>query len=322
MDLIYMGNGPFAVPALKALKQRHRILQVIARPDRPQGKRQRIEPGPVAAAALELGLPLRQPPTVNDDTERSQLSELGAELMVVADYGELLSRETLACTTRGGINLHGSLLPKYRGAAPIVRAIADGEQETGVSVITMTPRMDAGDVVLQGRLPIGPNATAEEIEPRLAELAAELAVECIEQMVAGTLVSIPQDPSRVTKAPKLKKEDGRIDWSRSAQAIHNQVRAMIPWPVAFTFVNPEKPACKPVRIRISKTAVRLAAAASPAPGAIVSTDHGVIEVATGEGILAIEKLQPEGKKVLNASEAVHGRLVSVGDRFGNFDSMA
>lgn len=317
MRLLYLGNGPFAIPALRTLAaSEHEIARVVARPDRPQGKHQVIEPGPVAGVAKSLHLPLMQPESVNAPEVRQQLLSLAADLMIVADFGELLSPETLACTRLGGLNIHGSLLPKYRGAAPIVWAIYHGEKQSGVSIIQMTARLDAGGVLLQKALPIGENQTAGDLERELADLGARLVLEAIDGLTQGSLTPVEQDPSQASKAPRVRKGDGLIDWSRTAQQIHDQVRAFHPWPLAFTSL-PGKTG-KPLRAQIlcTKTLSEQGEDNPATPGTVLATGMDGIVVATGRGKMRIEQLRPEGKNTMDAATFLRGHKLIPGSRLG------
>jgi methionyl-tRNA formyltransferase len=248
------------------------------------------------------------------------------DLLVVCDYGQILSPEVLELARFGGINLHASLLPKYRGAAPIHWAIYHGERQTGVTVIHMTPRLDAGPAIAQRATPIGPEETAAELEPRLAELGAPAVLEAIDALEAGTARPLEQDASQATRAPRLKKEDGAVDWSRGAAAICNQVRALVPWPKTYTFWH--RAGGEPLRLILervravepgSEGGTSGAAGAWPVPaepGTVLVAQGDRLVVATGAGALAIEDLQPAGKRVLSAAEFLRGYPMRPGERFG------
>lgn len=311
MKLVVLGNGPFAAPTLaKLAESRHSIALVVARPDRPQGKHQQVLPGPVAALATQLGLPLAQPPSANEPNFVARLAGLGPDLLVVADYGEILRPACLAAARLGGINLHGSLLPKYRGAAPIVWAIYHGETESGVTVIQMTPELDGGGMLAQCAVPIGPDQTAEVLESELSRLAARMALEAVDALEQGTARPIPQDSQRATRAPRVKKEDGNIDWSRAASQIHNQIRAMRPWPIAFTYWH--RPNAPATRLQILRSTFSNDAATA-APGTIVGLSPA-FRVATGSGILEIQCLRPAGKAEMDAATFLRGYRPQVGQR--------
>ncbi len=307
-----LGTGPFAAPTLDALVgSEHDVLLVVTRP--PAGRRR--EASPLQRAAERLGLDTWSPDTVNSLEAQSQLASLTADLLVVSDYGEILRPETLATARLGGINLHGSLLPKYRGAAPVQWAILRGETETGNSVIHMTPGLDAGPLLAQQRTPIDPDEDAQQLEGRLAALGAGLVLQSIESLEQGTAQPIEQDASLASKAPRLKKEQGSIDWSRAAQEIKNQVRALRPWPRAYTFWHHE--GAEPLRLNIDRVAIH------PLPrgegrardGAVLDATDRLL-VATGDGALDILDLQPAGKRSMAAAEFLRGYRVRPGDRFG------
>jgi methionyl-tRNA formyltransferase len=243
------------------------------------------------------------------------LAGLEPDLGVVCDYGEILRPETIAIPQRGMINLHGSLLPKYRGAAPVAWAIYHGELETGNTVFQLAPGVDAGPILSQERLPIDPDETAGELERRLAAAGGPLVVETIHRLAAGAVDPILQDDAVATRAPRLKKEDGKIDWSRSSRAIQNQVRAMQPWPRAHThWHRPDRP---PLRLIVTG-AERWSGPterAEAGPGVIVAAT-GRLAVATGDGAVAITTLQPAGKRTMSAAEFLRGHDVAVGQRLG------
>lgn len=308
MRLVMLGTGPFAVPTLQALAgSRHEVLLVVTRP--PVGRS--AEASPVHQAAESLGLAVWSPATVNEGDAQERLKSLGADLLVVCDYGEILRPETLATARLGGINLHGSLLPKYRGAAPVQWAILRGEAETGNSVIQMTPGLDAGPCLAQQRVPIEPDETAVELEARLAKLGIEAVMDAIEQLERGNATPVAQDKSLASKAPRLRKEQGAIDWARPAQEIKNQVRALQPWPRAFTFWQPASG--QATRLNVDRVAVIDDAASGDA--GVILENAGRLIVATGEHAIEILQLQPAGKRSMTAAEFLRGNRVQVGERF-------
>jgi methionyl-tRNA formyltransferase len=308
MRLVMLGNGPFAVPTLRSLAaSRHTTALVAARP--PTGRQR--EPSPFERAGAELGLETWSPDTVNSVESQARISSLAPDLLVVCDYGEILRPPTLATARLGGINLHGSLLPKFRGAAPVQWAILRGETETGNSVIQMTPGLDAGPCMAQQRTPIDPDEDAGQLEERLAALGAELVLRVVDELEAGTAKPIAQDASLASKAPRLKKEQGAIDWSRTSQEIKNQVRGLRPWPRAFTFWH--RAGAEPQRLNIDRVA--LGPPGEGSPGTILDT-AGRLIIATGDGAVEILELQPAGKRSLKAAEFLRGYRVNVGDRFG------
>ncbi len=247
------------------------------------------------------------------------MRSFAADLLVVCDYGEILRPETLATTRLGGINLHGSLLPRYRGAAPVQWAILRGETETGASIIQMTPGLDAGPILAQQRTPIDPDEDAAQLEARLAEIGAGLVVGVVEDLQTGTAKPIPQDAARASKAPRLKKEQGAIDWSRPAQEIKNQVRALRPWPRAYTFLHRDN--AEPLRLNIDHVSVYPLPLGEGrvreqfGPGNIIDATSRLV-ISSGDVPLEILKLQPAGKRSMPASEFLRGYRIQSGDRLG------
>ena len=309
MRIIALGTGPFAVPSLRALvASEHDVLRVVTRP--PRGRRGE-PPAPMAVAAEELGLPLWQPESVNLPESVERLAADEADLLVVCDYGEILKPAALGSTRLGGINLHGSLLPKYRGAAPVQWAVLNGDAETGASVIQMTPGLDAGPILGEVRTPIDPDETAGELEARLSLLGAELTLQTVHGLAAGTQNGKPQDKSLATKAPRLKKEDGLIDWSRPATEIKDQVRGLQPWPRAYTFVPQAKGA--PLRLVIDRVAL---ADGSGAPGEVLAADKRLV-IATGDGALELLDVQPAGKRRMTAGDWLLGAKIEAGVALGS-----
>ncbi len=303
MRIILLGTGPFAVPTLQALSAgRHEVPLVVSRPFR---ARKKSPLPPMHVAASDLGIELWTPPSINLPESVERLLTLEADLLVVCDYGEILRPPALEATRLGGVNLHGSLLPKYRGAAPVQWAVWNGDAETGNTVIQMTPGLDAGPCLAQQRVAIDPDETAGELEERLAALGAEAVVEVVDQLEAGTASPIVQDNAAASKAPRLAKQDGQIDWSKSAIAIKNQVRAMHPWPRAFSFWHSE--GREPLRVAIDR--VRLLPPApspcEPPPSEPARPRAGIL-VETGDGLLEVESLQPAGKRPMTAQEFLRG----------------
>jgi methionyl-tRNA formyltransferase len=320
-----MGTGPFAVPTLQALAaSAHDVVLVVTRP--PRGRTPLASP--IQRTAEDLDLKVWLPETVNRPDAQQQLASLEADLLVVCDYGEILKPETLATTRFGGVNLHGSLLPKYRGAAPVQWAILSGETETGNSVIQMTPGLDAGPCLGQQRVPIDPEEDAGALEARLAQLGAKLVCEVADQLAAGTARPIEQETSQASKAPRLRKEHGAIDWSRSALEIKNQVRALRPWPRAYTFWHrADGPTGSPLRLNIDRAREALtdqidetesaagAYSANAPPGTVLDVAERLV-VATGQGTLEVLELQPASKRSMPAADFLRGNQVQTGDRFG------
>jgi len=306
MRIVILGTGPFAVPSMRALDaSQHEVLCAVSRP--PRGRR--AKPAPVYVVAEELGIETWLPETVNCDEAREKLAAYEADLLVVCDYGEILKPATLATAHLGGINLHGSLLPKYRGAAPIQWAVFNGDAETGNTVIQMTPGLDAGPALGVQRVAIDPDETAGELESRLADLGADLVIEIAEQLAGGTTNPVTQDKSEATRAPRLTKEMGQIDWSRSALEIKNQVRALQPWPRAFS--SWQRAEGEPVRLIVHR--VQAGHGVKSAPGEIVGIEED-LAVATGDGLLFLKEVQPAGKRVMQVTDFLRGYPLRVGDR--------
>jgi methionyl-tRNA formyltransferase len=312
MRVIMMGTGPFAVPTFRAIYDSpHEVLALFTRPDRPQQGRTKTPPNPMRALAIERGTPVHDPESINSAAARMVLASYQPDLYVVCDYGQILKPESLEIARLGGINLHASLLPKYRGAAPINWALYHGETETGVTVIHMTPQLDAGPAIAQGRLAIGSYDTAAEIEPRLAEIGAPLVLESMAALETGTAKPLEQNPAQATKAPRLKKELGAIDWTRSAVSIKDQIRALQPWPKSYTFW--QRNGAEPMRLIVER--VRLELDQQGQPGTILTAAGETLIVATGDGALAIEQIQPAGKRTMSAGEFLRGNPIRPGDRF-------
>ena len=323
MRLVMMGTGSFAEPTLEVLlKSSHQVVGLVTQPDRPTGKERgstRQARRGMKEIAQERGLPILQPESINTPEGVRDLAAWKPDLLVVAAYGQILSKEVLTSAPRGGINVHASLLPKYRGAAPIAWAIYHGEQETGVTIIRMSIGLDAGDILAQEATAIGPQETAEELETRLAPMGARLAHMVIEQMAAGTATGTPQDKSKVTRAPKLTKEHGLIDWTRHAQGICNQIRAMQPWPTAYTFLQRSKE--PPLRLIVFRAAVVPDATLgikNIKPGRLIivpGDDHLCVETGAGDQVEILE-LQPAGKRRMSAKEFLRGHALGNDGQLG------
>lgn len=313
MQLVMMGTGPFAVPTFRGLYETHHsVVALVTSPlkDRRPG----FPSNPMRGVAEEHAVPVFAPEDINTSDSRATLAALEADLLVVCDYGQILSAATLAQSRLGGINLHASLLPKYRGAAPINWAIYHGEQETGVSVIHMTPQVDAGPVIAQASTPIRPEEDAAALEVRLSEVGAWLIRRTIDSLESGRLEALPQDPALASKAPRLKRTDGRIDWSRPATAIKDHVRAFEPWPKTYTFWH--RPSGPPVRLILGPVAVLPDLDPGSPPGTVLDAARDRLAIATGTGALLIQSVQPAGKRLLSTREFLNGHRVQPGDRFG------
>ncbi len=309
------------MPSLAALVRRFEVALVLTQPDRPKGRGRRLAEPPVKALARDFGLPVLQPETLGEREMRPHFEQARAEAAVVVAYGLKIPDWLLALHPRGAVNVHGSLLPAYRGAAPVNRAVINGDAQTGVTTMLLASRMDAGPILMQRRTPIGPEETAGEVTARLAELGAGLLVVTLDGLASGIVQPREQDETLATFAPKLKKEDGLIDWKRSAREIVNLVRGVNPWPGAYTHLD-GKPlkiwkaaaAARPVTAP-GAYAVRSAPATSAvAPGTILAASlHESLLVACGTGeAVALLNVQTEGKKPLTTPEFLRGRALLPG----------
>jgi methionyl-tRNA formyltransferase len=308
MKLVFMGTPEFAVPSLEAVLAAGDIAAVVTRPDKPQGRGLRVVPPPVAVVAAQYALELLQPISLRDPAFLHRLRELGPDLLVVVAFGRIIPTEVLAVAPMGGINLHPSLLPRYRGAAPIPRAIAAGETETGVTVLHVSPELDAGDIILQRLSPIHPDDTSGTLERRLAQEGAALLVEALRLLETGQAPRQPQDPSRATLAPKLTREEALIRWADSAPHIVNLVRALDPWPVAHTLRDG-------ALLKIWRASA-LPHLGSESPGTVVSAGREGIVVASGDGRVLVLEVQPASGRRMSAAEYVRGHPLAPGTVLG------
>ncbi|HWY88765.1 MAG TPA: methionyl-tRNA formyltransferase [Gemmataceae bacterium] len=323
MRLVMMGTGSFAEPTLQALLgSPHQVVGLVTQPDRTTGKERastRQARRGMKEMAQERGIPLFQPESINTQEGVHALDAWKPDLLVVAAYGQILSKDVLAVAPKGGVNVHASLLPKYRGAAPIAWAIYNGETETGVTIIRMSTALDAGDLLAQEKIPIGPEDTAGELETRLAPLGARLALTVIDQIAAGKSSGTPQNKAEATKAPKLTKEHGLIDWTRHARGICNQIRAMQPWPTAFTFLH--RPQEAPLRLIVFQARVVPDATLvllGPRAGLVrlvPGHPHFYVETGAGDQVEILE-LQPAGKRRMASGEFLRGHAVEDGWQLG------
>ena len=305
MKILFMGTPDFAVPSLDALAVAgHQLVGVFSQPDKPKNRGMKLQPTPVKVCAERLGVPVFQPTKLRDGTALETIRQLDPDLIVVAAYGRILPQEILDYPRLGCINVHSSLLPKYRGAAPIHWAILNGEKETGVTIMHMALALDAGDIIRQRATPIDPDETVEDLHDRLAQLGAELLVETVAQLADGTATRTPQEESQVTLAPMLSRALSPMDWTRPARALHDQVRGLIPWPAAVTELGG-------VRCKILATTV-LDETTGKAPGSVVAADKTGLKLACGDGrVLRIDRLQADGGKRLAAADYLRGHPIPV-----------
>lgn len=302
MKILFLGTPEFAVPSLEILADR--LVGVVTHPDRPKGRHLKVSPPPVKSAAEKYNLPIHQPGRVSSPEFIAELKKIAPDLIVTVAFGEILSKEVLEIPKIGCINLHASLLPKYRGAAPIAWALMNGESVTGLTTFWLEEQLDSGDIIFQKEVQITADDTRGRLEKRLAEAGSKLLLETVNK---GMEIRIPQDESQATYAPKLKKEDGHIDWKQSAAKIHNKIRAMNPRPGAYTFM-------KGKRVEIWTSAI---AEGKGEPGIVVFLNEQGIGVSAGEGVLLIKELQVEGKKRIPAVDFIHGYRINEGLKFGD-----
>jgi len=309
--IVFLGSGSFAVPSLEALLEAgHDVAALLTQPDREKGRGQALAPPPTKPVAERRGLPVLQPRRVREPEAQEALRRLAPELQVVVAFGQILPRSVIDIAPRGTVNVHASLLPKLRGAAPIQWAIANGETETGVTTMLIDEGLDTGPTLLSRATPIGPEETAAELEPRLARMGAELLLETIRGLEERTIVPVPQDHGRATLAPLLEKEDGRIDWSLPAARVASRARGFHPWPGAFTVH--EGRLLKVLRVREAP-----GPDAAAQPGAIRAVGADGVTVACGGGTaIRLVEVQPESRRAMPASAWAAGARLRPGARLG------
>lgn len=306
LRVIFMGTPEFACPTLQKLVDRgDRVVAVVTQPDRPRGRGQRLLPPPVKELALRHALPVFQPNKVRDPEFVEIIRELAPDVIVVVAFGQILPRSLLEIPPLGCINVHASLLPRYRGAAPLNWCIVNGEAETGVTTMLMDVGLDTGPMLLRQATAIDPDEDIVSLHDRMSFMGAELLSETLDRLSAGTVVPQEQDGSLSCYAPMLKKEDGRIDWNRDARSIHNQVRGLAVWPCAYTFLCDQ----------VLKVYRSLTAEGEGIPGTVLRADKNGIEVACQQGSLVIRELQLAGKKRLDAASFLAGCAIPAGTRF-------
>lgn len=318
MRLLMMGTGEFALPTFQALYDTpHEVVGLFTQPERTGKGHHRGIVNPLKELAVTRGTPVFQPVNVNVPEMLEQLRALNADVFVVAAYGQILSNELLTIPKIAAINVHASLLPKYRGAAPINYAIWKGETETGVSIIQVLPQLDAGPIMAMVRTPIGPRETAGELEVRLSTLAVPELPRVLENLAAGRIEGLKQDPQLVTRAPKMKKEQGEIRWDQTREQIDRQVRALQPWPNAFTFVHAAGKQPQRVQVlEVSNVAELNVGSSTAGAGSVLSGPKGRLFVQTGDGAMEVVRLQPDGKRAFAAKEFLNGCPLGTGDHLG------
>ena len=324
LRLVMMGTGHFALPTFRGLiESPHDVVGLFTQPDR-TGRGHHKHVNVMKELAVENEIPVFQPAKVNTTEALADLASLNCDLAVVAAYGQILSAELLATPKLGAINLHGSILPKYRGAAPIQYAVRCGETKTGVTIFQIEPKLDAGPILGVVKTEIGEHETSGELHDRLAELTVPLAVEIVNQIESGDTQPSFQDPSLVTKAPRLRKEEGKIDWNQSAKQISCHIRAMQPWPKPSTHLliaDAEAASKKTIRVLLTKSRP-VTESVSGEPGSIHIHDVDGAKrllVQTGDGTLEILTIQPEGKRPMEPAVFLNGRDIPDGSRFGTYE---
>jgi len=310
MRLVFMGTPDFASASLEALLRcDDSVVGIVTQPDRPKGRGQTLTPSPVKLLAQRTQIPLLQPLKMKDPEFLHALAGWKPDLIVVSAFGRILPPAILSLPPHGCINVHGSLLPKYRGAGPIQWAVMNGEKETGITTMLMDVGMDTGAMLLQEAIPIMPDDTAGTLSPRLAELGGRLLTETIVRLKAGTLVLQPQDSSRATLAPLLKKEDGAIDWTLPAMVLANRVRGLSPWPGAYTTVEGGD------RWAIWQASALPDRVTKP-PGTVIAATTDAVHVTTGDGVLAVMELQPANSRRMTVSQYLAGHTIALGLQLG------
>ena len=332
MRLILFGTGPFAVPTFKSLIEcdDHDVLALVTRPIADAGKRRKTAENPTRDLGESVGLNIFDPPNCNDDAFVAKLNEFDADLFIVCDYGQILSNDCLNAAKKGGINLHGSLLPKYRGAAPLNWCIYNGDTVTGITIIHMTAKLDGGPCLAKAETAIGPAETTEELEPRLAELGVKPVHDSIAMLAAWdgeSKIGEVQDRKLATKAPRLKKSDGQLNFNRTAKQLVDQVRAFQPWPGSFTTWMPpgKKHSIRLIVFRLAEvTKSELVSADNPevdlkdvAPGQVAFCDKNRLVVSTEDGLVSVIEVQPAGKRRMPIADFLRGHQPQVGDVLGS-----
>ncbi|SDG69069.1 methionyl-tRNA formyltransferase [Aneurinibacillus thermoaerophilus] len=300
MRIVFMGTPDFAVPCLQKLaEEKYNIVAVVTQPDRPKGRKKQLTPPPVKEAALKLGIPVLQPEKLKRNGTEDILA-YEPDLIVTAAFGQILPKEIIEYPKYGCINVHASLLPAYRGGAPIHKAIIDGQQETGVTIMYMVEKLDAGDILSQVRVTIEESDNVGTMHDKLSKAGARLLVETIPKLISGEIQPVPQDEARVTYAWNIQRKDERLDWTKSARQLFNQVRGLNPWPVAYTEVDGQ------VMKVWEAYVLQEDGKGAEEPGTILSVAPEGIDVQTGEGVLRLTRIQPAGKKAMAVADYVRG----------------
>jgi methionyl-tRNA formyltransferase len=309
MRIVFMGTPDFAVPSLEALLQSsHTVVGVVTQPDRPKGRGQAVVMSPIKLVCVRAGIPVLQPLKMKDPEFLAALQAWKPDLIAVTAFGRILPKVILDLPPQGCVNVHGSLLPKYRGAGPIQWAVINGETETGITTMLMDERMDTGMMLLQESVLIAPDDTAGTVSSKLAGIGGRLLVETIERLMAGTITPQAQDSSQATMAPLLKKEDGLIDWSKSAVQLANRIRGVTPWPGGYSFLQGERWIFWQAKVVEGDSQAAL-------PGTVVQVTKHTLVVSTGQGLLAISEIQPANSRRMAVPAYLAGHPIAEGTRF-------
>lgn len=310
MRIVFMGTPEFAVPSLEILiENKLNVVMVVTQPDRPKGRGYKVSYSPVKECALKYNIPVMQPVKIGSSESVEQLKMLKPDLFITCAFGQLLTNDVLSIPKFGTVNVHGSLLPKYRGAAPIQWAIINGEKKTGVTTMLTVLKLDAGDILLSEEIGIDDDMTAGQLHDKMSVIGAELLLRTIREMQKGSINPIPQNDSEATYAPRIVRETGKINWQNSATSIHNLVRGTCPWPGAYSYLKGE-------RIRIWKSKVQDADKISESePGTIIGINKKEFLVQTGKGVISIFEIQCDSGKRMTVEQYICGHEVNLGDRF-------
>jgi len=310
LRIVYFGTPAFAVPTLRALiRSRHPVVALVSQPDRPKGRGHRVAATPTKELAILCDVPVLQPTKLREDAFLAQVAALRPDLGVVAAYGRILPDALLGVPRLGMINVHASLLPKYRGAAPVHRAVIAGDEVTGVTIMRVVAELDAGPMLATATRPIAPDETSVDVERGLADAGAGLLLDVVDRMARGPVVETPQEDVRATHAPKLLKTESPIDWSLAARTIHNRVRGLQPWPMASTTIDGARSLIHRTTVSDVRTDAR--------PGAVMEAGGDVLAVAAGDGVvLQILEIQPEGRRTMSVREFLSGRKLTPGMSLG------
>jgi methionyl-tRNA formyltransferase len=307
MRIVFLGTPAFAVPTLEAAAQTHDVLLVVTQPDRPKGRRQELAASPVKQAALRLGLPVYQPERVRRPEAQAHVEAFKPEIMVVVGYGQIIPQSVIDIAPRGIVNVHASLLPKYRGAAPIQWAIVNGEKKTGVTTMQINAGLDTGDILLARETTIDPDETAADLSERLARMGADLLVETLDGLSRAAIAPQKQDDAQASLAPILKKEDGVIHWTEPAAAIHDRIRGLLPWPGGYTHFRGQSLHIWRARLTADRTSLP--------PGHVVASPR--FRIACGDGaVLDLIEVQLEGRKRMTAEAFANGQRLNENDILG------